>query len=110
MLIALLVLVLAWGSAEASIGSGTSVASPALTGCAGYWFTLPSDCAARYLLDYLTTQPASVTPEGTGPPVPYATDPEWRVYRYWSRPSAISCECFEERDPPPGQVWMRVTP
>lgn len=69
-------------------------------GCAGYCVTLPSACEARYALDYVTTRlPVGPTCDAVEPGL-------WRC-RYWSRPTAISCACFENETPPPGQVWMR---
>lgn len=69
-----------------------------------FWFTLPSDCSARYLLDFVTTQPPA-----NGAICQYAGDGYFNC-RYWSHPSAISCDRFDAENPPEGQIWMRMTP
>lgn len=67
-----------------------------------YAFTLPSECSARYLVDYLTTSPPA---NGA---ICAVAGPALYTCRYWTDPSPISCEKYAREDPPPGQVWMRL--
>ena len=85
MIIALLTL--AWGFAEAPIGSGA--------------FTIPSDCSARTLLDFITTNPGTrvCTYLGSGD----------YTCRYWSRPYPVDCASYEA-GAPAGVVLSRAEP